>query len=158
MNQADCSRSTALDVDRVTTGITKDSPWFITGCSTGFGRELAKHVLERGYRTVVTARKTADVAALAAMGHALVLKLDVTDQGQIDAAVEAAEERFGRIDVLVNNAGVGYFAAVEEGEDAQVRRMFDVNVFGMAKMIQAVLPGMRKRRNGFIVNFSSIGG
>jgi NAD(P)-dependent dehydrogenase (short-subunit alcohol dehydrogenase family) len=119
---------------------------------------LAKHVLERGYRTVVTARKTADVAALAAHGHALVLKLDVTDQSQIDAAVEAAEERFGRIDVLVNNAGVGYFAAVEEGEDAPVRRMFDVNVFGMAKMIQAVLPGMRRRRNGFIVNFSSIGG
>ncbi len=147
-----------MDVDKVTTGITMDSTWFITGCSTGFGRALAKHVLERGYRVVVTARKTADVAALAAAGHALVLKLDVTDQSQIDAAVTAAEERFGRIDILVNNAGIGYFAAVEESEDAQIRRMFEVNVFGVGKMIQAVLPGMRKRRNGFIVNFSSIGG
>ena len=135
-----------------------DSSWMITGCSTGFGRALARHVLERGYRTVVTARNTAEVAALASHGHALVLKLDVTDQRQIDAAVLAANERFGRIDVLVNNAGAGYLAAIEEGEDAQIRRMFDVNVFGLARMIQAVLPGMRHRRNGFIVNFSSMGG
>ena len=92
------------------------------------------------------------------MGDALVLKLDVTDQGQIDAAIKAAEEKFGRIDVLVNNAGIGYFAAVEESEEDQVRRMFEINVFGLSRMIHAVLPGMRKRRKGFIVNFSSIGG
>jgi NAD(P)-dependent dehydrogenase (short-subunit alcohol dehydrogenase family) len=132
--------------------------WFITGCSTGFGRELAMHVLERGHHTVVTARHPDDVSDLAKVRNALVLKLDVTDQGQIDAAVKAAEDKFGRIDVLVNNAGVGYFAAVEESEEDQVRRMFEINVFGMSRMIHAALLGMRKHRKGFIVNFSSIGG
>jgi NAD(P)-dependent dehydrogenase (short-subunit alcohol dehydrogenase family) len=132
--------------------------WFLTGCSTGFGRDLAAHVLERGYRTVVTARDPADVDVLAAKGEALVLKLDVTDQGQVDAALKAAEERFGRIDVLVNNAGIGYFAAVEESEEDQVRRMFEINVFGLGRMIHGVLPGMRARRHGFIVNLSSIAG
>lgn len=136
-----------------------DKPvWFITGCSTGFGRELVKHVLERGYRTVVTARKPDEVKDLTAKGEALVLKLDVTNQGHIDAAIKAAEDKFGRIDVLVNNAGIGYFAAVEESEEDQVRRMFEINVFGLSRMIHAALPGMRKRRKGFIVNFSSIGG
>jgi NADP-dependent 3-hydroxy acid dehydrogenase YdfG len=80
--------------------------WFITGCSTGFGRELAKHVLERGYRTVVTARNPDKVNDLAAKGEALVLRLDVTDKGQIDMAIKAAEDKFDRIDVLVNNAGI----------------------------------------------------
>ena len=137
---------------------TEKPVWFITGCSTGFGRELARHVLERGYRTVVTARNPDEVKDLAGKGEALVLKLDVTDQGQIDAAIKAAEDKFGRIDVLVNNAGIGYFAAVEESEEDQVRRMFEINVFGLSRMIHAALPGMRKRRKGFIVNFSSIGG
>ena len=132
--------------------------WFITGCSTGFGRELAKHVLELGYRTVVTARKPDEVKDLVGKGEALVLKLDVTNQSEIDAAIKAAEDKFGRIDVLVNNAGIGYFAAVEESEEDQVRKMFEINVFGLSRMIHAVLPGMRKRRRGFIVNFSSIGG
>lgn len=138
--------------------ITETPVWFITGCSTGFGRELAKHALERGYRTVVTARNPDEVNDLAAKGEALALKLDVTDQGQIDAAIKAAEDKFGRIDVLVNNAGIGYFAAVEESEEDQVRRMFEINVFGLSRMIHAALPGMRKRRKGFIVNLSSIGG
>ena len=137
---------------------TEKPVWFITGCSTGFGRELASHLLERGYRTVVTARNPDDVNDLAAKGEALVLKLDVTDQGQIDAAIKAAEDKFGHIDVLVNNAGIGYFAAVEESEEDQVRRMFEINVFGLSRMIHAALPGMRKRCKGFIVNFSSIGG
>jgi len=132
--------------------------WFITGCSTGFGRELAMHLLEHGYTTVVTARNPDDVSDMAGVRNALVLKLDVTDQGQVDKAVKMAEEKLGRIDVLVNNAGIGYFAAVEESEEEQVRRMFDINVFGLSRMIQAVLPGMRKQRKGFIVNFSSIGG
>jgi NAD(P)-dependent dehydrogenase (short-subunit alcohol dehydrogenase family) len=132
--------------------------WFITGCSTGFGRELAMHLLERGYTTIVTARNPDDVSDLARVRNSLVLKLDVTDQDQIDKAIKTAEERFGRIDVLVNNAGIGYFAAVEESEEDQVRRMFEINVFGLSRMIQAVLPGMRKQRKGFIVNFSSIGG
>jgi len=138
--------------------ITKRPVWFITGCSTGFGRELAKLVLERGYRVAVTARKPDEVKDLAVKGEALVLKLDVTNQSQINAAVKAAEKKFGRIDVLVNNAGIGYFAAVEESEEKEVRRMFEINVFGLSRMIHAVLPGMRKRRQGFIVNFSSIGG
>ncbi|MBS1229697.1 MAG: short-chain dehydrogenase/reductase [Proteobacteria bacterium] len=132
--------------------------WFITGCSTGFGRELARHLLDAGYRTVVTARNPDSLKDLGGHQNALVLKLDVTDQGQIDAAVKAAEEHFGRIDVLVNNAGLGYFAAVEESEDDEVRWMFDVNVFGLGRMTSAVLPGMRKRHSGFIVNLSSIAG
>jgi NAD(P)-dependent dehydrogenase (short-subunit alcohol dehydrogenase family) len=132
--------------------------WFITGCSTGFGHELALQALARGFRTVVTAREPKQVAALTAKGEALVLKLDVTDQNQIDAAVKAAEEKFGGIDVLVNNAGIGYFAAVEEGEEIEVRRMFEINVFGLARLIQAVLPGMRQRRKGCIVNISSLAG
>ena len=132
--------------------------WFITGCSTGFGRELAKHTLELGHPTVVTARNPNDVADLAASKNALALRLDVTDQAQVDAAVKAAEDECGRIDVLVNNAGIGYFGAVEESEDDPVRRMFEINFFGLSSMIRAVLPGMRARRKGFIVNISSIGG
>jgi len=138
--------------------ITGKPVWFITGCSTGFGRHLAKHLLDLGYHTVVTARKPDEVKDLAATKEALILKLDVTDQGQIDVAIKTAEDKFGRIDVLVNNAGIGYFAAVEESEEDQVRKMFEINVFGLSRMIHAVLPGMRKRRKGFIVNFSSIGG
>jgi NAD(P)-dependent dehydrogenase (short-subunit alcohol dehydrogenase family) len=137
---------------------TETPVWFITGCSTGFGRELATQALERGYRVVVTARKPDEVEALAAKGEALVLKLDVTDQSQIDAAIKAAEKQFGGIDVLANNAGIGYFAAVEESEEKEVRRMFEINVFGMGRMIQAALPGMRQRRKGFIVNISSVAG
>ena len=132
--------------------------WFITGCSTGFGRELATQALAHGFRTVVTARKPEMVEALAANGDALVLRLDVTDQGQIDAAIKAAEEKFGGIDVLVNNAGIGYFAAIEEGEEKEVCRMFEINVFGMSRMIQSVLPGMRQQRKGCIVNISSLAG
>jgi NAD(P)-dependent dehydrogenase (short-subunit alcohol dehydrogenase family) len=139
----------------------QDKPvWFITGCSTGFGRELARYALGLGYRVVVTARNPAAVADLAA-GHeanALVLALDVVDAAQIAASVAAAEARFGRIDVLVNNAGVGYFAAIEESEDAEVRRMFEINFWGLANMTRAVLPGMRARRSGHIVNISSMGG
>lgn len=136
-----------------------DKPvWFITGCSTGFGRHIAQHVLELGYPTVVTSRDVEDVQDLAHFGDALILKLDVTDRDQAEAAVKAAEERFGRIDVLINNAGIGYFAAVEESDEAEVRKMFDVNVFGLCRMIHVVLPGMRKRRQGCIVNLSSIGG
>lgn len=132
--------------------------WFITGCSTGFGRELAKHVLELGYRTVVTSRNPADVADLAESGEALILKLDVTDRSQVETAVMEAESKFGRIDVLVNNAGIGYFGAVEESEEEEVRKMFEVNFFGLCRMVHVVLPGMRSRRKGHIVNISSIAG
>jgi NAD(P)-dependent dehydrogenase (short-subunit alcohol dehydrogenase family) len=132
--------------------------WFITGCSTGFGRQIATHVLELGYRTVVTSRDPEDISDLAELGNALVLKLDVTDRTQAESAVKAALDHFGCIDVLVNNAGIGYFAAVEESDEQEVRKMFDVNVFGLSRMIHIVLPGMRKRRQGFIVNLSSIAG
>ncbi len=138
--------------------ITKQSVWFITGCSTGFGRELARQLLAQGSPVVVTARDVNDLSAFSGQNQALVLTLDVTDPAQVAAAVAAAEARFGQIDVLMNNAGIGYFAAVEEGEDAEIRRLFDINVFGMGAMIRAVLPGMRRRRQGFIVNVSSIGG
>jgi NAD(P)-dependent dehydrogenase (short-subunit alcohol dehydrogenase family) len=134
--------------------------WFITGCSTGFGRELARLVLDRGWRAVVTARNPDQVADLVE-GHedsALALKLDVTDGAQVAAAAKAAHDRFGQIDVLVNNAGYGYLAAVEEGEDREVRAMFEANFFGLAAMTRAVLPGMRARHSGCIVNISSIGG
>ena len=132
--------------------------WFITGCSTGFGMELAKQAIQKGYRTVMTARDPAPLEGYGATDNVLVLKLDVTQADQIEAAMAATKARFGGIDVLVNNAGIGYFAAIEEGEDAEVRKMFEVNVFGLSRVIQAVLPGMRKRRTGCIVNFSSIGG
>ena len=138
--------------------LTEKPVWFITGCSTGFGRALAEQVLAHGYRLVVTARDPAEIADLAAKPGAFGLQLDVTNQSEIDAAIKAAEEKFGRIDVLVNNAGIGYFAAVEESEEKEVRRMFEVNVFGLSRMIHAVLPGMRQRRHGVIVNLSSIGG
>src|SRR5271166_3090745 len=110
--------------------------WLITGCSTGFGRELAKILLARGYRVVVTARDKGKVADIVE-GHpatALALKLDVEKQPEIEAAVEAARQKFGRIDVLVNNAGYGYLAAIEEGDDADIRAMFETNVFGLAAM------------------------
>ncbi len=134
--------------------------WFITGCSTGFGRELAKLVLKRGWRAVVTARKVEEIQDLVA-GHdaqALALTLDVTNSAQRKAAVEQAEKKFGQIDVLVNNAGYGYLAAVEEGEDDAVRKMFETNFFGLVELTKQVLPAMRQRRSGHIVNFSSIGG
>jgi len=133
--------------------------WLITGCSTGLGRALADAVLARGDNAVVTARDAAKVKDLAESHPetALALGLDVTDRGQVTAAVEQVQDRFGGVDVLVNNAGYGYRAAVEEGEDADVRRLFDTNFFGAVAMIKAVLPGMRARRSGAIVNISSIG-
>jgi NAD(P)-dependent dehydrogenase (short-subunit alcohol dehydrogenase family) len=134
--------------------------WFITGCSSGFGKELAKLVLSRGWRVVVTARHPDQLKELVAgkEDNALALQLDVTDRGQIAEAVRQAEEKFGHIDVLVNNAGYGYVAAVEEGEEDQIRALFETNFFGLVDLTRAVLPGMRKRRSGHIVNFSSIGG
>lgn len=133
--------------------------WLITGCSTGLGRAFAEAVLDRGHNVVVTARDVAKVQDLADKypDTALALPLDVTDDTQVTAAVGAAEERFGTVDVLVNNAGYGYRAAVEEGEDDAVHQLFDTHVFGTVRTIKAVLPGMRARHTGTIVNLSSIG-
>lgn len=137
-----------------------DKVWFITGCSTGFGRELAKNVLKKGYRAIVTSRNTEDVRDIveAYKDSAIALTLDVTNQDEITAAVDSALKRFGQIDVLVNNAGIGYFAAIEESEEDEVRRMFEINFWGLAHVTRAILPHMRTRRSGHILNISSIGG
>lgn len=137
-----------------------NSVWLITGCSTGIGREIARAALEAGARVAVTARRPESVADLCAEfpDRSLALPLDVTKKAEIEQAVAKTTERFGAIDVLVNNAGYGYVAAVEEGVDADVRALFDTNFFGVVDMIKAVLPGMRARRSGFIVNISSMTG
>lgn len=133
--------------------------WLITGCSTGLGRALAQAVLARGHNAVVTARNPATLEDIAAgfPNMALALPLDVTDKGQISSVVRQAQKRFGGVDVLVNNAGYGYRSAVEEADDADIRQLFDTNVFGAVDMIKAVLPGMRANRSGSILNISSIG-
>ena len=134
--------------------------WFITGCSTGLGRDLAQRVLAKGYRCVVTARNPAQIRDLvdAYPKHGLALPLDVNNPEQREQAVATAERQFGSIDVLVNNAGHGYNSGIEEGEESMVRAMFDTNFFALAALIRRVLPGMRARRRGHILNISSIGG
>jgi len=135
------------------------STWLITGCSTGLGRALADAVIGTGHNAVVTARDVTSVADLAdgRPEQVLAVALDVTKPDQVASAVQQAEQRFGSVDVVVNNAGYGYRAAVEEGDDDDVRRLFETHFFGTVAMIKAVLPGMRARRRGAIVNISSIG-
>ncbi|CAF0881325.1 unnamed protein product [Rotaria sordida] len=134
--------------------------WFITGCSTGFGRQLAREALKSGYSVAVTSRNTNDVKDIveAYPDTAIAIKLDVTNEAEIKSATEEAIQRFGQIDVLVNNAGIGYFGAIEESEQAEIRRMFEINFFGLANMTNAVLPIMRKQRSGHVVNIASVGG
>ena len=134
--------------------------WLITGCSTGIGREVALAALAKGHRVAVSARDPASVEDLvrAHPEQAIACRLDVTDREQIVAAIAATEQAFGAIDVLVNNAGYGYMEALEEGEDREVRRLFDTNYFGVVDTIKAVLPSMRARRSGHIVNMSSMTG
>ena len=136
------------------------SVWFITGCSTGFGQALARSVIDHGWRAVVTARDRRRVDELAQMApdRVLALDLDVTNATQITTVVAAATDRFGRIDVLVNNAGFGYMSSVEEGEEDQIRAMFDANVFGLFALTRAVLPHMREQRRGHVINISSVAG
>ena len=133
--------------------------WFITGCSTGLGRALAERVLEQGHRCVVTARDVAQVKPIAARWPrlSLAVALDVTDPSQIETAVKEARRAFGRIDVLVNNAGYGYLAAIEEGDDDAIRAMFDTNFFALAGLTRRVLPVMRSQ-GSHIINISSVGG
>jgi NAD(P)-dependent dehydrogenase (short-subunit alcohol dehydrogenase family) len=134
--------------------------WLITGCSTGLGRSLAEAVLKAGHDAVVTARDAGTVQDIVSqfVDTAMAAALDVTDKEQIKKTVAAAQERFGAVDVLVNNAGYGYRAAVEEGDDREIDALFATNFFGAVSMIKAVLPDMRARRSGTILNVSSIAG
>jgi NAD(P)-dependent dehydrogenase (short-subunit alcohol dehydrogenase family) len=133
--------------------------WFITGCSSGLGHSLAKAVLEAGHNAIVTARDANHVRNFEQdfPGRALAVGLDLTDTMSISRAVAEATGRFGDIDVLVNNAGYGYRAAVEEGDERDVADLFATHVFGPVALTKALLPAMRARRQGTIVNFSSIG-
>ena len=135
------------------------STWLITGCSTGLGRALAEAVIAAGHNAAVTARDAGKVAGLAEgkTDRVLALSLDVTDPHQVSDAVRRTEETFGGIDILVNNAGYGYRAAVEEGDEGDIRALFETQFFGPIAMIKAALPGMRARRSGAIVNISTIG-
>lgn len=134
--------------------------WFITGCSTGLGRALADVIVQRGWRVVVTARDTSHIQDMesATPDRVLALRMDVTNPADIDAAVAATRNKFGRIDVLVNNAGYGYQSSVEEAEETEIRAQFDTNVFGLFAMTRAVLPLMREQRSGNIINITSVAG
>lgn len=134
--------------------------WFITGCSSGFGRALAARALASGAQLVVTARDPAVLADLVQAGgqRCMALALDVRDPEQCRVAAQQAEQHFGRIDVLVNNAGYGYQATVEEAEEAQIRAVFETNVFGVFNVTRAVVPGMRQRRAGCILSIGSVAG
>jgi NAD(P)-dependent dehydrogenase (short-subunit alcohol dehydrogenase family) len=134
--------------------------WLITGCSSGFGAALASSALAAGDNVVATARRAEALSPLVdtAPERVLALSLDVTDEQQIDAAIAAAADRFGGVDVLVNNAGLASVGAVEELEGHALRQLMDVMFFAPVALVQAVLPGMRQRRRGAIVQMSSMGG
>src|SRR4051794_40883947 len=129
----------------------------ITGCSTGIGRATAEHLATRGHTVYATARRLDSIADLEAHGCRL-LELDVTDDASMTAAVKTVEEAEGAVGVLVNNAGYSQSGAVESVSMDAVRRQFETNVFGLVRMCQLVLPGMRRQRWGRIVNLSSMGG
>jgi NAD(P)-dependent dehydrogenase (short-subunit alcohol dehydrogenase family) len=133
--------------------------WFITGASRGIGALIAEAALADGNAVVAAARNVSSIVArLGESAGLLPVALDVTDEVQAKAAVQAAMEKFGRIDVLINNAGFGLLGAVEESSDRDIRRMYDTNVFGLLNVTRAVLPVMRARRSGHVINISSIGG
>ncbi|MDQ0474218.1 oxidoreductase [Labrys wisconsinensis] len=134
--------------------------WFITGASSGFGQAFASHALARGDNVVATARNPARLQALveAAPERVLALTLDVDRDGDAEAAVDAAVARFGRIDVLINNAGYAVVGALEETSLAELRAIMQTNFFGAIAVTRAVLPVLRRQRSGAIVNISSLGG
>ncbi len=138
----------------------KDKVWFITGASRGFGREWTIAALDRGDKVAATARDTATLDDLVAKyGDAvLALELDVDDRDADIAAVKRAHDHFGRLDIVVNNAGYGQFGFVEEASEAEVRAQFETNVFGALWVTQAALPYLREQRSGHIIQVSSIGG
>jgi len=133
--------------------------WFITGASRGFGALIASRALQAGDNVVATARDPQKIVdALGNHPKLLPTPLDVTNEAQAREAVSATIQRFGRIDVLVNNAGFGLLGAVEEATAEEVEKVYGTNVFGLLKVSRAVLPYMRKQRSGHIINFSSVGG
>lgn len=133
--------------------------WFITGASRGFGLRVARLALERGDKVVATARRAQAISdVLGEHDNLLAISLDVTDEAQAREAAKAAALRFGRIDVLLNNAGFGLLGAVEEAAAEEVERVYRTNVFGLLNVTRAVLPYMRSQRSGRILNISSIGG
>jgi NAD(P)-dependent dehydrogenase (short-subunit alcohol dehydrogenase family) len=134
--------------------------WFITGSTSGLGREIAEAALERGDRVVATGRESEPLRELEGRfpDQAVAQRLDVTDAAEAEGAIEAAIGRFGRIDVLVNNAGFGLFGPLEELGDEDLRREFDTNVFGAVNVIRAGLPRLREQRSGHIVQISSLEG
>jgi NAD(P)-dependent dehydrogenase (short-subunit alcohol dehydrogenase family) len=134
--------------------------WFITGAARGFGLEITREALGRGDSVVATARNPQAVldAIPDADGRLLAVALDISEPTQIAAAVDAAITRFGHVDALINNAGRGLVGSVEETSDAELRAIFEVNVFGLLAITRAVLPHMRARRSGLVVNLSSVGG
>lgn len=133
--------------------------WLITGASRGFGALVAQRVLDAGDAVVATSRKASDISLVASdPERLLVLPLDVTNEAQARETAAAALARYGRIDVLVNNAGYGLLGGVEEASAEEVQSVFATNVFGLLNVTRAVLPSMRERRAGHVVNFSSVGG
>ncbi len=134
--------------------------WFITGCSTGFGRELAVIAAQNGNTVVGTLRKEEQIEAFNQLvpNKTFGVLMDVTNPDQVKSGVTSALDKFGQIDILVNNAGYGSLGAIEEVNEDEMRRQFDVNVYGCVRMIQAVLPTMRSRRTGHILNITSIAG
>ncbi|MEM8824902.1 MAG: SDR family NAD(P)-dependent oxidoreductase, partial [Pseudomonadota bacterium] len=134
--------------------------WFVTGASSGFGRAFALHALSRGYNVVAAARRADKLAQIEAHApdRVLAVTMDVTQPDQIEAAIAATKARFGRIDVLINNAGYGIVGAVEETDDDALRTMMETNFFGAVAVTQAALPMMRAQRSGTIVMVSSMGG
>jgi NAD(P)-dependent dehydrogenase (short-subunit alcohol dehydrogenase family) len=134
--------------------------WFITGTSRGFGRVWAQAALQRGDRVAATARDVKTLAALVERygDRVAVFALDVTDKVEVDATIVAAHRRFGRLDVVVNNAGYGLFGAIEEVSEVQARRQIETNLFGALWVTQSVLPIMRAQSAGHIIQVSSIGG
>lgn len=140
--------------------MTKQKVWFITGAARGIGLEILKAVLETGDNVVATVRGSAEslVDKLGNPENLEVILLDITDEQQAVAAANQAVQKFGRIDVLVNNAGYGLLSAVEEATADEVRKNFETNVFGLLNVTRAVLPHMRQKRSGHIINISSVGG
>lgn len=153
MNSAQTQQGSSREIDT-------QSVWLITGCSSGIGREIAQAALARGYRVVVTARNEKTVQDLVERypDQAMARSLDVTRPEQVAGVVAETHQLLGRIDVLVNNAGYGYLAAIEEGEEAEIRAMFETNFFGSLAMCRAVLPIMRAQASGYIINISSQAG